>query len=411
MSFVAWTFLLGVAAVAGPVLAHLLAKPRYKRVGFAMLRFLQTGQIQTQNRRRLRDLLILLLRCSIIILIAMLFARPQWLMQVARDDTNRVYYLGLDNSISMSYKDAGQTYFDQMIDSALGYIRSADINGSFNICALASGDWTKQVGREQAIMYVKRLKICHASAQVEDFLSEIRTASDKAGDKDKLSALVISDFTPKTLRQFIDYEHQISVANIEYKTIRSEKAIDNAAIADVSVDSFSDGKLSINANIINYSTVDQKRSLTARAITDVSKASVDIIVNANQQRNYEVQLEASPGDSKMLLPIELSLSAGDQLSTDDKYYMVVSLPKHRTVNILLLGKDDKEMFLLKTVIKTIGSTASNETINLRQSRLDDFDSSELDWSDVVICSSISEAFAEAAPQIKTFVSSGGKVIS
>ena len=283
MSFVAWTFLLGAIAVAGPILAHLLAKPRYKRIGFAMLRFLQKGQVQTQNRRRLRDLLILLLRCAIIILIAMLFARPQWLMQVARDDMNRLYYLGLDNSISMSYKDAGQTYFDKMIGSALDYIRSADINGSFNICALASGDWARQATREQAIMYVKRLKISYASAQVEDFLSEIRTSLDKAGENDKLSALVISDFTPKTLRQFIDYEHQISVANIDYKTINSAKAIDNAAIVDVSVDSFSDGKLSINASIINYSEIDQKRTLTARAITDGSKASVDVVVNANQR--------------------------------------------------------------------------------------------------------------------------------
>ncbi|MHC4325576.1 MAG: BatA domain-containing protein, partial [Planctomycetota bacterium] len=71
MSFTEWIFLLGGLAVVGPVIAHLLAKPRYRRLPFTMLRFLRSGQVESQSRRKLRDLLILLLRCAIIILIAM----------------------------------------------------------------------------------------------------------------------------------------------------------------------------------------------------------------------------------------------------------------------------------------------------------------------------------------------------
>ena len=72
MSFVNWIFLFGGLAVAGPVIAHLLARPRFRRLPFTMLRFLHTGQFESQSRRKLRDLLILLLRCAIIVLIAML---------------------------------------------------------------------------------------------------------------------------------------------------------------------------------------------------------------------------------------------------------------------------------------------------------------------------------------------------
>lgn len=409
MSFVAWIFLFGSVAVIGPVLAHWLAKPKYKRIPFTMLQFLSQGKVQTQNRSKLRDFLILLLRCTIIVLIAMLFARPQWPTQVTVDDMNRIYYVGLDNSISMEYKDADQTYFDEMIDSALEYIKSAEINGSFNICALASGDWYKQVSREQALMHVKRLKICHTSAQAEDFLSEIRNAAGKAGEDSEISAMVISDFTPKTLKQFVNYNHQISLANFEYKIIASDEVINNAAILDAVADKFSDGKLNISVNIVNNSPISQKRTLTAKVI-DGRKSSVDIVVSPDQQISQDIELDINAGDIEMLLPIELSLSAGDGLDVDDKHYMVVSLPKHRTVNILLLGKSKKEMFLLKTIIETISLTAVNETIKLKECLFNNFDNSDIAWSNVVICTSVSNELTKAAKPLRNFVSDGGKVI-
>ena len=71
MSFAAWTFLFGIAAVAGPIFAHFLAKPRYKRIPFTMLQFLRNSQVESHSRRNLRDLLILLMRCAIIILLAL----------------------------------------------------------------------------------------------------------------------------------------------------------------------------------------------------------------------------------------------------------------------------------------------------------------------------------------------------
>ena len=101
MSFLEWTFLFGSIAIAGPVLAHMLAKPRFRRMPFTMLQFLRTSQTESYSRRRLRDLLLLLLRCVIIILIALLFARPILYIKPKPKDVRHIYYLGLDDSISM----------------------------------------------------------------------------------------------------------------------------------------------------------------------------------------------------------------------------------------------------------------------------------------------------------------------
>ena len=51
MSFLNILFLAGIAGVAGPVLAHLLARPRFRRIPFTMMQFLEEGQIESHRRR------------------------------------------------------------------------------------------------------------------------------------------------------------------------------------------------------------------------------------------------------------------------------------------------------------------------------------------------------------------------
>jgi len=179
VSFVNWIFLFGALAVAGPVIAHLLAKPRFRRLPFTMLRFLRTGQVESQSRRKLRDLLILLLRCAIIVLLAMLFARP--LLHVS---AGSVFFLGLDNSMSMAYSDADGSYFDRMVDEAVDYIRSAEADPGapvFNICVLASGQWSRDLSREQALAEVKGIKVEPGGARIGDFLSSLIRANSVEG--------------------------------------------------------------------------------------------------------------------------------------------------------------------------------------------------------------------------------------
>jgi len=86
VSFTEWIFLLGGLAVAP----------------FTMLRFLRSGQVESRSRRKLRDLLILLLRCAIIVLIAMLFSRPLLHIRLKPSESRSVHCLGLDNSMSMA---------------------------------------------------------------------------------------------------------------------------------------------------------------------------------------------------------------------------------------------------------------------------------------------------------------------
>jgi len=396
--------------VVGPVIAHLLAKPRFRRLPFTMLRFLHTGQIESQSRRKLRDLLILLLRCAIIVLIAMLFARPMLHTKRESQQTRSVYCLGLDNSMSMAYTDEMDSYFDKLKDSAIDYIRSAKTDALFNICALASGDWTQDLSKEQALAEVKALKIEQSSANVGDFISSLNRVSRSEHLDDEVSVLVLSDFAPNTLKQFVDAEKPAVVDKMDYKLIISPEPVNNAAIIDAHVVGIIDGKLTANVTVANYGRVEQNRRLTAR-VGENKSAPVDINLFAQQRRTSQVQIKVdAAGQERFFLPVELSLSAGDGLKEDDTFYIAVSIPANKNVNVLLAGNGADNMFLLKTAMDTISRKSSYDALQIKQVLIDDFALSDLKWADVVICSEVEERLAYFASNIGGFIKAGGRFI-
>lgn len=83
MSFLAPLFLLGALAVTLPVLFHLVRKTTRERTVFSSLMFLRAAPPRLTRRNRLEHLLLLALRCAVIGLLALGFARPFWRQSVS----------------------------------------------------------------------------------------------------------------------------------------------------------------------------------------------------------------------------------------------------------------------------------------------------------------------------------------
>ncbi|UCG57357.1 MAG: BatA domain-containing protein [Phycisphaerales bacterium] len=410
MTFASWIFLLGGLAAAGPVIAHLLAKPRYRRLPFTMLRFLRAGQIESQSRRKLRDLLILLLRCAIIVLIAVLFARPALHVTPKATETRDIYCLGLDNSMSMAYSDGSDTYFERMVLSAADYVRRAESGGLFNICALASGDWVQGLSQQRALAELKRLRIVPGSANVSDFLSTLSTAVRKKRPGDVISVFVASDFTPKTLDQFGHIAESIAVGAIEYRAVASEERADNAAVVNARAVGVDGGKLTLDVTVANYGQVEQKRRLTAQVESQKSPP-VDVSLAPGQRGIHQAQIDLGVSEERgSILPVELKLSAADGLEADDTFYVAVSIPQRKNTNVILAGGGGEEMFLLETALDVLSRTSSYDTLRLKHVLISELDRSQLQWADMVICSAISDQLGRAAAGLANFVMGGGKVI-
>src|ERR1041384_7440649 len=76
MSFLAPIFLIASAAIAVPVLVHLIQRERKRVIEFPSLMFVQKIPYQSVRRRRIRHWFLLLMRAGAIALIVAAFARP-----------------------------------------------------------------------------------------------------------------------------------------------------------------------------------------------------------------------------------------------------------------------------------------------------------------------------------------------
>jgi hypothetical protein len=108
VSFLTPLFLLGLAALAVPVLIHLTQRERKSVVAFPSLMFLRKIPYESVQRRRIRDWLLLALRLAAIALIVTAFARPflRGSNLAAAPGGARDIVLLLDRSYSMGYADS-----------------------------------------------------------------------------------------------------------------------------------------------------------------------------------------------------------------------------------------------------------------------------------------------------------------
>src|ERR1700758_1107114 len=68
--------LLGLAGAAIPVVLHFFFRSRYRTVPWAAMEFLLTSIEQTSRRLKFQELLLLILRCALLLILALALARP-----------------------------------------------------------------------------------------------------------------------------------------------------------------------------------------------------------------------------------------------------------------------------------------------------------------------------------------------
>src|ERR671939_1705608 len=121
MSFLTPLFLVGLGALALPVLLHLIQRERRKVVAFPSLMFLRRIPYQSVRRRRIRNWLLLVTRLAALALIVLAFARPfvrRPVAAAAAAGGAREVVILLDRSYSMGYADRWQRALSAARDAA-----------------------------------------------------------------------------------------------------------------------------------------------------------------------------------------------------------------------------------------------------------------------------------------------------
>jgi hypothetical protein len=98
-----WTLVAGAALVSTPIIIHLINRMRFRRVKWAAMEFLLKAQKKMRRKKILEQLLLLLLRCLLVFLAGLLFARFLGLNPDEGKETRPVMHVVvLDNTPSMA---------------------------------------------------------------------------------------------------------------------------------------------------------------------------------------------------------------------------------------------------------------------------------------------------------------------
>ncbi len=120
MIFINALLALGALAFTVPLAIHLLFRNRFEIIDWGAMRFLESVIRTNRRRMKLRNLLLLLVRCAIPILLAFCLARPiltGWKALPGNEPVSLV--LALDTSYSLAAKvDPSSRRFDRMIATA-----------------------------------------------------------------------------------------------------------------------------------------------------------------------------------------------------------------------------------------------------------------------------------------------------
>jgi len=119
--------LAGAIGIAAPIIIHLLSRRKFQVVPWAAMDFLLNAEKRNRRRIRLEHLLLLLLRCLVILLIAMLVARlfftqsglAAMLGQTAR--TERIVLL--DDSPSMTLRNGARDVLETSKQALIRFVR------------------------------------------------------------------------------------------------------------------------------------------------------------------------------------------------------------------------------------------------------------------------------------------------
>ena len=113
MTFAAPLFLMAALAVAIPVVLHMINRQKAKEMPFPTLRFLKISVQKTRRRKRVHDMLLMILRAVVLLLIAVGLARPAVTSLGALwERAIRAVAIILDNSASMGTIDQDRVRFE-----------------------------------------------------------------------------------------------------------------------------------------------------------------------------------------------------------------------------------------------------------------------------------------------------------
>lgn len=194
MSFLFPAFAAALAVLAIPIIVHLFYFRRFKKVYFTNVRFLKEVKEETSNRSKLRNLLVLLMRCLAIAAMVLAFMQPFIPKSDAVKRGEQAVSVYIDNSYSMEALAKDVSLLERAKQRARDIIAAYAPDDRFQVLTNDfEGRDQRLVGKEDALSRIEEIRVSPASRD----LSKVALRQQQCLNTGKTfgkTAFIISDF-------------------------------------------------------------------------------------------------------------------------------------------------------------------------------------------------------------------------
>lgn len=402
MSFLAPLFFLGIAAIAVPVLVHLIQRERRNVVEFPSLMFVRKIPFQSVERRRIHNWPLLLLRLAAMAAIIAAFARPFFSVDpvsaAAAATGAREVVILLDRSASMGYGDhwaRAQAEARRIVGTLSGEDRAT---------LVLFDDGPEEAVRATPDQGTLLAAIGNAtvSSGATRYAPALRLAQSKLSlsDRGRKDAFIISDFQ----RSGWARQEEISLPEGATITPFSVAEMDTTGVSVTSVAleraAFSgEERVTITAGVTN------------RGALPVSKQRVVLEIDGRVIATRDVDMAANGAGSVTFEPVTVAQSnmqgvikAGtDKLPNDNNFYFVLSPARPVSVLVIQAESASRAAGLYLTTALELGRAPSFKTDVVPSARVTQ---AELEGRSLVVLNDATIG-SVAATLLKSYVERGG----
>ena len=408
ITFLAPLFLLGLLAVAVPIIVHLVNRERRNAVAFPSLMFLRRVPFRSVRRQRIRHWALFALRCLALILLALAFSRPFF----DRDSRNanaagsgpRELVVLLDRSYSMAYGDRWSRA-TAATERAIAGLSAADRATLvlFDDEASAAAGPTGDVALVRAAL--KDARPGAGATRYAPALSVAQQLIERA-ERPRREVVVISDFQ----RAGWDGQELPRLAAPATLTTVNVGDSTTANTLVTGVDVTRDARDGVDRAIV-------AARLARKGARPVPDARVTLELNGREVEAKRTALPASGAASVTFAPVAVPdattrgtvrvTSSDDRLAVDDVFHFVIA--RAQVVSVLIVESPSSPASRTMFLPRALG-IGDRPTFRVVQRRSDNVTAADVENARVVILHGVGMPGGAVGDRIRGLVRDGGGLI-
>ncbi len=401
-----------MAAGTVPVIIHLMFRRRAKTVYFPSIIFLRQLDREVIRRRRLQEILIMILRVLVLLLFVMFLAKPILRANLFFGESAKSVVVIIDDSYSMQAKD-GRLLFDKAKERVISIIKNLR-SGDEVAIILASGvrshgTQTVSLSSDFEVLRqeVESLEPGYRSANLDLAFNRAVELLRESGGESTLMFLV-TDMQRNDWAKLrgAEKENEIPLVVVDVGPDSSQA---NAVITDVEIlsepDDIARKIFNFRVKLRNFSS--KQRQLSLGMYTGPEQLVDETNVDLDSGEEKEVRLVFRPGDPGWhggYFKI-----SDDGLPVDNFRYYSLRMSEEARVGIfardLMVGGSFDQYFFLSKAIDPL-----EQGYPFRVDRFSQITSEVLSKFDVVVMPTVADFDSAAFTDLKRYIFDGGKAL-